>query len=389
MRKLFNRRNFVIAGSAAVLAGCQVVPKTGPSTSGPAPSAGTPSEPSASVLPTDQQARHRVALLVPMTGDNGAVGQSIANAANMAILDTNASNLRITTYDTSTNPAGAAARAIADGNKLILGPLTAANIPAIVPQARSADVPIISFSNDSTAAGNNVFVMGHIPEQSIARSVSYARSNGSSRFAALLPNGEYGQRSLNALSVALREYGGSLVSSERYSRGNTSILSAAQRLRTRGGYDTVLIADGARLAAIGAGELRKGRAGTRILGTELWGGEGSLLRSSEMRGAIFSAVSDNRFGRYSSSYEKRFGAKPYRISSLGYDAVLLTLRISSNWRGGRKFPVKRMREETGFLGVDGAFRFNREGVVQRALAVVEVNDGAFITVDQAPANFDE
>ena len=38
-------------------------------------------------LPTDA-ARHRIALLVPLTGTNAGVGESIANAATMAVLDT-------------------------------------------------------------------------------------------------------------------------------------------------------------------------------------------------------------------------------------------------------------------------------------------------------------
>ncbi|MEP5742994.1 MAG: penicillin-binding protein activator [Marinomonas sp.] len=381
-RILFNRRMVLVAGTAAFLAGCQVVPKTGPSTSqAPQP------RPSATTLPTDQT-RHRIALLVPMTGGNGAVGQALANAANMALLDTNASNLRITTYDTSTNPGAAAAKAVADGNRLILGPLMAQNIPAIAPVAANADVPIISFSNDSTAAGKNVFVMGHVPEQSIDRSIAYARSQGAVRFGALVPNGQYGNRSMTALSSALRQHGGALTATERYARGNTNISNAATRLKARGGFDTVVIADGARLATRAAAEIKTGSSvGTRVIGTELWGGEGSLTQSSAMRGAIFSAVSDGRFKRYSDSYDKRFGRKPFRISSLGYDSVLLTLRVARDWKTGRKFPTKQLREEKGFVGVDGAFRFRKNGVIERALAVVEVRNGSFATVDQAPASF--
>lgn len=385
-RILFNRRTVLITGTAAFLAGCQVVPKTGPTT-GQGTAGGPSTGPSATVLPTDQT-RHRVALLVPMTGRNGEVGQALANAANMALLDTNAANLRITTYDTSSDPVAAANKALADGNRLILGPLMAQNIAAIAPQANAAKVPIISFSNDSRAASKNVFVMGHIPEQSITRTVAYARSKGAGRFGAVVPNGQYGDRSVNALNNALREYGGSLVSTERYNRGNSAIASAANALRSRGGYDTVLIADGANLATRAAAEIRTGRDGNiRILGTELWGGEGTLAQSSAMRGAIFSAVSDGRFKRFSTSYENRFGRKPFRVSSLGYDAVLLTLRVARNWKVGRTFPTKQLREEDGFVGVDGAFRFRKDGVIERALAVVEVRDGSFATVDAAPSSF--
>jgi len=384
-KRAFNRRSLAIAGAAALLSGCQVIPKTETVATGPAPTP-TP-EPSATALPTDST-RHRVALLVPMSGRTAEVGQSLANATTMALLDTNAENLRITTYDTSRGAGAAARQAIADGNRLILGPLLADNVPAVQAAARTASVPSIAFSNDATVASADVFVMGHIPEQSIRRSIAYARQNGSNSFGALLPEGAYGQRSYSALQNSLRDYGGSLVAFERYARGNTSIVGAAQRLRTRGGYDTVLIADGARLAVQAAGELRAdGAEGARILGTELWSGESALTRSSAINGALFAAVSDGRFRRFSDSYEARFGTKPYRIATLGYDSVLLTLRIAREWQVGRAFPTNRLYDTGGFLGVDGAFRFNRNGVAERALEVREVRGGEVVSVDPAPSSF--
>ncbi len=383
--EIFSKRNFAMASAALLLGGCAIVPKTETVATAPAPTP-TP-QPSATALPSDTS-RHRVALLVPMSGTTAEVGQALANATTMALIDTNAENLRITTYDTSRGAAAAARQAIADGNKLILGPLLAENVPAVQAAARPANVPAIAFSNDATVASADVFVVGHIPEQSIRRSVAYARQNGSTSFGALLPEGDYGQRSYNALTSSLRDYGGNLVSFERYSRGNTSIVGAAQRLRTRGGYDTVLIADGARLAEQAAGELRSdGASGTRILGTELWSGESSLTRSRAVNGALFSAVSDGRFRRFAESYEARFGTKPYRIATLGYDSVLLTLRIARDWRVGSNFPVRQMYDSGGFLGVDGPFRFNRNGVAERALEVREVRGNQVVAVDPAPSSF--
>jgi ABC-type branched-subunit amino acid transport system substrate-binding protein len=381
-----NRRTFVIAGAAALLAGCQVIPKTETIDSTPDPTTDTQQTVDAN-LPSDAT-RHRVALLVPMAGSTAEVGQSLANATTMALLDTNASNLRITTYDTSRGAGDAARQAIADGNKLILGPLLADNVASVQAVARPAGVPAIAFTNDSTVASADVFVMGHIPEQSIERSIQYARRNGSNSFAALLPEGDYGQRSYNALQNSLREYGGNLVAFERYARGNTSIVSAAQRLRQRGGYDTVLIADGARLAMQAAGQIRsEGAENTRILGTELWSGEAALTQSATVNGALFSAVSDGRFRRFSDSYEARFGTKPYRIATLGYDAVLLTLRVAREWQVGSAFPSNELYDRGGFLGVDGAFRFGRNGVAQRALEVREVRGSDVVAVDPAPTSF--
>lgn len=375
-------RRAMIAGMAiAAIGGCQVIPK-GPRQ--PAPPPVTTPGPGASELPADQQ-RHRVALLVPMTGSAANAGQSIANATNMALMDTNAANLRITTYDTAQGVAGAARRAVADGNRLILGPLMGADIAPVVAEARAARIPVISFSNDTGVASPDAFLMGQMPEQSIARTVGYVRGRGAQNFAVLAPDGEYGQRAEASLRAAVARHGGRVVSSESYARGNTSVVSAAQRLKARGGYDSVLIADGARFAAQGAGQLRG--PNIRILGTELWSGDAAIARTPALAGAVFSAVPDTRYQRFSETYRARFGGAPYRIATLGYDAVLLTLRVARDWQPGRAFPTQRLRDEGGFLGLDGAFRFGRDGVVERAMEVREVRGGSVVVAEPAPAAF--
>lgn len=377
-------RNVALAGAAMLAAGCQVIPKTDVATaSPPAPAP----EPSATALPTDT-GRHRIALLVPLSGDTAPVGQAIANATTMALLDTTADNLRITTYDTSEGVATAARKAIADGNKLILGPLTADAVPAVQAAARPAGVPVIAFANDAAVAGPDVFVIGHMPEQSIRRTVAFARGRGAARIAVLVPEGDYGARAFSALENALRDYGGTLVRRESYARGNTSIVSAAARLRAAGGFDTVLVADSARLGIDAAGELQRGaRTRARILGTELWSGDAALARAPALEGALFAAVSDQRYRRFADSYAARFGAQPYRAATLGYDAVLLTLRVARDWKVGSPFPKAELYDKGGFLGVDGAFRFARNGVIERALEVREVKGGEVTPVDPAPTGF--
>ncbi len=378
-RAFVNRRNVIVTAGAVILSGCSIIPKTAET-----PGAATPTpEPSATALPEDEQ-RHRVALLVPLSGSNGEVGQSIANATTMAILDTDADNLRITTYDTSGGAGAAAREALADGNRLILGPLLGSNVNSVrdVTQGR---VPIISFSNDTSIAGPGVFVMGHIPEQSIARSVEYARSRGVRDFAILAPDGDYGNRAEAALRSALTEYGGRYVTGERYARTNTSVVSAAGRLKQRGGFDSVLIADGGSNSIRGATAVKT--AGLQIIGTERWSGDSGVLRSSALDGAIFSAVIDSRYGGFVTSYEERFGSQPYRVATLGYDAVLLTLRAARDWRVGRDFPVNVLYQAGGFDGMDGPFRFRRNGVVERAMEVREVAAGDVTIASPAPTSF--
>lgn len=374
-------RALVAGAAAAGLAACSIIPK-GPRQPAPVP-APAPA-PSASTLPPDQQ-RHRIALLVPMSGSAAAAGQSIANATTMALLDTNASNLRITTYDTAQGAREAARKAITDGNRLILGPLMGGDVAPVLAEAKAGRVPVVSFSNDSAVASSDAFLMGQMPEQSIARTVRYVRGKGAQSFAVLAPTGEYGQRAEAALKAAVARHGGRFAGAESYARGNTSVVSAAQRLKARGGYDSVLIADGSRFAAQGAAQLRA--PNVRILGTELWSGEASVARTPALRGAVFSAVSDTRYKRFSDSYQARFGGAPFRIATLGYDAVLLTLRVARDWQPGRAFPTDKLRDAGGFLGIDGAFRFGRDGIVERAMEVREVRGGSVTVVDPAPAGF--
>lgn len=380
LKSATNRRRFITLTTLVLLAGCKVIPK-GPVETPPPPG------PSAGTLPTDTQ-RHRVALLVPMAGPNGAVGQAIANAATMALLDTNAQNLRITTYDTSNGAASVAAQAIADGNRMILGPLVANDIPAVAATARAARVPVISFSNDESAASGEVFIMGVLPSASIARTVGYAKAHGANRYAALVPSGEYGQRASAALFASVRTMGGSVVATESYDRSNTSVVSAARRLSAKGGFDAVLIADGGRFAGQAAVQLKPATGpGPRLLGTELWSGETIVATTPALRGAWFSSVADTRFRQFSASYKTRFGAAPYRIATLGYDAVLLTLRIARDWRPGTQFPMTRMTDPAGFIGLDGAFRFRPNGMIERALEVRQAGPAGVTVVSPAPAAF--
>lgn len=370
---------------AVVLSACQVVPKGSPR---PAPlPPPVVVDPVGNALPTDTQ-RNRVALLVPLTGPNAGVGESIANAANMAVLDTGGKTIRVTMYDTAPGAAAAAQKAIAEGNRLILGPLLAEDVRAVAPIARAARVPVITFSNDVGVAGNGVYVMGFAPTQSIERVVAYARSKGVTKFAGLMPSGLYGQRASTAFLRSVESAGGQVVSLQTFDRSAGSITAAVTRMANTSPYDAVLIADSARVSVQAAPIIRaRGGAGARLLGTELWNAEGALAANPALRGAWFASVSDGVYSQLSAKYRGRFGKGPYRLASLGYDAVLLVTRIGSDWRFGSVFPASRLSDPVGFTGIDGAFRFGRDGIAERALEVQQAGPGGFVIVDGAPKGF--
>ncbi|MFM9936094.1 MAG: penicillin-binding protein activator [Novosphingobium sp.] len=370
---------FAVAAGLTLLAGCAVIPKP---VAPPPPPPPVEVRPDANVLPTDAD-RHRVALLVPMTGVNASVGQAIANAATMALLDTNAQNVRITTYDTAAGAGLAAGKAVLDGNRLILGPLLADEVVAVASVARPAKVPMITYSNDTGVADRDVFVLGQVPGQAIARVVGFAQGKGIKSIGAIIPAGAYGQRVSSALTANARALGVTVTTIEAYDRSNTSVTSAVRRILAKGPVDAILIGDSGRIALMAA----PAAAGTRLLGTELWNGDASIAKSPPMRGAWFAAVSDKRFGQFEQSYRTRFGAAPSRLATLGYDSVLLTLNVARGWKPGTLFPTAKLYGRDGFIGLDGVFRFEPNGVAERAMEVREVGAGTFLTASPAPAKF--
>jgi len=381
------RRFFRIAtavGLSALIAGCQFVPGGRPERRGPQPDARQPG--AARSVP---RVPNQVAVLVPLTGGNAGVGKSIANAADLALLDSGGAGVvKLTVYDTGKGAQAAARQALAEGNRLFLGPLLAEDAQAVAPIARAARVPVISFSNDVSVAGNGVYVMGFNPDQSIARVVGHARGQNMRRLAGLVPENVYGARSSQALTQAVARVGGRLVGIQGYDGRPQSLRSAVNRLNAQGGYDAVLIADGGRTAAAAASLIRGGASkGAKILGSELWRTDASITQHPALRGAWFASVPDTMFNQLRTRYRARYGVNPYRLGSLGYDAVLLAVRIGRGWRAGRPFPEHELTSDEGFAGVDGAFRFNRNGVAQRALEVQEVRAGGLTTVSPAPQGF--
>jgi hypothetical protein len=156
-----------------------------------------------------------------------------------------------------------------------------------------------------------------------------------------------------------------------------------------GGYDAILVADGGRIAAAAAPLVRAGISpAARILGTELWATESDLGRTTGLRGSWYASVAETMFNQLRSRYRARYGANPYRLASLGYDAGLLAMRIGKDWRIGRPFPAGELLNPGGFAGVDGPFRFGRNGVAERSLQVLEVTATGVTIVSPAPRGFD-
>jgi hypothetical protein len=103
-----------------------------------------------------------------------------------------------------------------------------------------------------------------------------------------------------------------------------------------------------------------------------------------MAGAWYASVSDALFNQLNNKYRARFGKPAPRLASLGYDAVLLATKIAGEWRNGGAFPLNKLTDKGGFTGIDGVFRFTKEGVAERGLQVNQITPTGIMVISPAP-----
>ena len=368
----------------------------------PPPSAATapkpPLQPSATAV--------KVAVLLPLSGANADLGRAMLEAAQLALFTTGGDKLTLIPRDTTGTAQGAAdaARAvIADGAKLILGPLIADEAEAVKPIAAGANVNVIAFATKTQVAGGNVFLMGFLPRQEVAREVSYAREHGLSRFAALAPNTPYGHLMGDALKEIAGSGGASVTKIEYFDPRAADTAASIKRLTAgasavSGGappgngppFDALLLPEGGdRLKQI-ASQLRGAGvdpAQTHLLGSGLWD-DASITSEPALAGGWFAASPPEARRDFEGRFKGAYGQTPPRLASLAFDAAALA-SVLAKADSPDPFSQAAIQNPNGFTGVDGLFRFGGDGLVQRGLAVIEVQPGGDKVVSPAPRSFAE
>jgi ABC-type branched-subunit amino acid transport system substrate-binding protein len=110
------------------------------------------------------------------------------------------------------------------------------------------------------------------------------------------------------------------------------------------------------------------------------------LRESNLSGAWFPGPERTGFDAFAQRYQAAFGSPPLRPASLAYDATSLAAGLAGRF-GKNAFAEKVLTNPSGFIGVDGAFRFLSNGLSERGLAIYEINHGVAQVIDPAPKNF--
>ena len=365
------------------------------------PAAPVPSSPAAEAGPA------KVAFLVPLSGANAELGQAMLDAAQLALFEAPDDRLTLVPRDTGGNAEGAAkaARAvIGDGARLILGPLIATEVEAVKPLARDAHLNVIAFSTVTDLAGGNTFLMGFLPRQEVVRAVGQARDRGLTRFAALAPNSPYGHLMADTLRDVASTSGATMTRAEFYDPRAGDAAPAVHRLIPGGvassaadvaaprlpPFDALLLPEGGGALKQIARQIREAESGAKpvqLLGSGLWdvpdiGGEPALV------GGWFAAAAPEPRRVFQQHFRAVYGHDPPRLASLGYDAAALA-GVLAHGTGSEPFSQQAILNPSGFTGVNGLFRFAPSGLVQRGLAVLEVQPQGNVVVSPAPHTFQD
>ncbi|MBO6561734.1 MAG: penicillin-binding protein activator [Nisaea sp.] len=370
-----------------------------------------------------------IALLLPLSGQRASVGRAMLDAAQMAVFDIAGEDFNLMVYDTQGTPEGAedAARlAVADGARIVLGPLYGRSAAAVRPIVAAAGINSVAFSNDRSVAGPPVYLMGLMPQQQIERVIRYAVQKGYRRLGLLLPHGSYGDLVLESARAASIGAGAEITriayydplatdftetarAFAEYDRRREALkiqkdelagrtdeisrqtLARLQSMDTLGDppYDAILIPEGGNVLRTIAPLLAYYDVDTRrvkLLGTAQWE-DPSLGTEPSLVGGWFAAPPALYRENFALRYEAAFGRRPSGLAALAYDSIALTVSLQRG-ETGPDFGGGALMAESGFVALNGLFRFVADGTNQRGLAIFEIKDRALEVIDAAPERFD-
>jgi ABC-type branched-subunit amino acid transport system substrate-binding protein len=331
----------------------------------------------------------KIALILPLTQGSApsTVGASLRNAADLALAEAGSTDITLLVKDDHSTPDGATAAAqsaLSDGADLIIGPLFSPNVRAVAQIVSASHKPMIAFSTDASVAQPGVYLLSFLVETYVDRIVDFAASKGKRSFAALVPDNEYGRIAEAEFQQVAARRGVRVMEIEHYQPQTMN--AAVQKLAALGSQiDALFVADQAGTMPAVAQALTANRIDSRkvqILGTGLWN-DPRVLSLPALQGAWFAAPDNAGFAAFAGRYRAKYGADPSRIATLSYDAVSLAVALAHR-PGPDRFAQGVLTNHAGFNGADGVFRFKPNGLNDRGLAVMQIDNSTATPVSPAP-----
>ena len=337
----------------------------------------------------------KIGLIVPLSGENKEIGESILNSVRLAINKIDNNKIQIVPKDTKSNPEQTlkvSKELYQNGIKIILGPVFNKNLAYL---DELNEVFFISFTNKILNNPNNVIAAGINAVSQIKAISKFQELSNLERSIFLIPNSNFKneiEEAISSTKIKLKDTfiydtDPTLLTAQiekltRYHQRKQRLKDEIERIKnsektnkekiitnlekkdTLGGinFDSVIIADfDESLKSVTTSLLYTDVSSKRIhyICMNQWFDK-SLLKEKSLQPIYFPSVNKNNYEEYLNEYLKIFNKYPNQISFLSYDLVGLVyfLLFQNDFVIDEKIFYKKNR----FKGKIGIFEINKNKI---------------------------
>ncbi|MFV9927408.1 MAG: penicillin-binding protein activator [Candidatus Midichloria sp.] len=347
-----------------------------------------------------------IAVLLPLSGQYAGMGQSMLDAVQLASAELGSGKINMIAIDAGSTPESAANALSNIGNNIdaIIGPVLKGQMEIVNRHSRAKDIANIAFINDRDFVNlGNLLMLGMPIEQQMSRVISYAAQKGAKNIFTIIPNNSLGE----SIEALLLDYKNSneikdfitVKYNETRSVINTNFTQAVQELKNKMSALPNYFEDAIILLPQSGNFLRKVSQNFEMLR------DPNLKKIKVICGSQF-----HDSGPYSitwsnnpwfadvglaarADFAARFRATnkydPHHMASLAYDAVALILAVIEHDNNNLLvFNPKTLLNKAGFEGINGVFRFTKDGSGERLLSIFKIDSNQVIEIDPALTSFE-
>jgi len=340
-----------------------------------------------------------VALLVPSgSGQSGdaQLATSLENAARLAMSELQGVQIDLRVYATAGNAQQAAAQAtqaINDGARILLGPVYAEAANAAGVAAAARNVNVLAFSNNTTIAGGNVFVLGPTFQNTANRLMNYAGARGKSSVVIVHANDLAGQLGRTAIETAAQGTTARVTGIVPYNLSQESVVATVPQVSAavRSANADAIFLTSTTAGALPLFTQLLPEAGvsnetTQYIGLTRWDIPPQTLEIPGVQGGWFALPDPTASQRFRQRYEAAYGEPPHPIGGLAFDELAAVGAWVANGQSD-ELTSRDLTQSAGFQGVNGIFRLLSDGKNERGLAVATIQNRQVVVIDPAPRSF--
>ena len=357
------------------------------------------------MLPPKAPGVTRIALLVPVTGPNAALGTELQRGAELALFYVRNPKIELLVFDTFGDGAAAAAgQAVVAKADIIVGPLFSNAVVTARDIARQADIPMLALSNNMEVAANGSWLLGYVPEQQVDLLLDYALTTGRGRIGIIAEDSPFGQvlarRAIDRLARSGRQAEDSLTLTASMLADEDQLKSA---VRDFSGYkppsddeeapayadlpparfDALLFAGSASFALRTAPVLAYYDADPErvlYLGNAQWN-QRQILTEPSLQGSVFTSRPTGRDETFTTLWSSAWSSRPGDLARLSFDATAMAAVLAGK---KRQLWKAALESESGFSGFSGPYRLLPGGGNRRSFELRQINGGVSVILQAAP-----